>query len=62
MLVLTRGKNESIRIADQITIKVLRISGSKVKIGIDAPAEIKVMRSEIAAAVQAEIRNERLTA
>jgi len=48
MLVLSRKKEETILIGDKIELKILRLKGNVVKIGINAPAEYKVMRGEIA--------------
>ena len=47
MLVLTRKADESIVIGDNITIKVVSVEGSVVKLGIDAPQEISIIRSEL---------------
>ncbi len=47
MLVLTRRAGESIRIGDNITVRVLEARGSQVRIGIDAPEDIKIYREEI---------------
>ena len=47
MLVLSRKKNESIIINDDITIVVVEIRGDKVRLGIDAPKEIPVHRNEV---------------
>lgn len=47
MLILTRKKNETIHIGDEITITVVRVSGSKVRIGISAPREMPVLRVEL---------------
>lgn len=47
MLVITRKKDESITIADNIEITVLEVSKDKVKIGINAPKEVKIYRSEL---------------
>lgn len=47
MLVLSRKKNESIRIGDEIIIKVISVKGGGVRLGIDAPIEINIIRSEL---------------
>jgi len=54
MLVLSRKKNESIVVDDKIVITVVEIRGDKVRLGIEAPKEIPVHRSEVYAAIQAE--------
>ena len=47
MLVLTRKQNEKIRIGDSITITVLRMKGKAVRLGIEAPHDISVIRGEL---------------
>ena len=47
MLVLSRKSTESIHIGNSIVLTVLEIRGNKVRIGIDAPKEIQVLRSEL---------------
>jgi carbon storage regulator CsrA len=47
MLVLTRKHQEKIRIGDHITITVLKTKGKTVRLGIEAPAEIPVIRGEL---------------
>jgi len=47
MLVLSRKKNESIVINDDITIVVVEIRGDKVRLGIEAPKEVSVHRKEV---------------
>ena len=47
MLVLSRKKNESVVINDDITIVVVEIRGDKVRLGIEAPKEVSVHRKEV---------------
>ena len=47
MLVLTRKQSEMIQIGDDIVIKVIRTGKSTVKIGIEAPANVRVLRAEL---------------
>lgn len=47
MLILSRKKNEKIRIGSDIIVQVLSISDTQVKIGIDAPMFVKILRDEI---------------
>jgi carbon storage regulator len=47
MLVISRKTDETFIINDNITIHILEINGDKVKIGIEAPKDVKIMRSEI---------------
>lgn len=47
MLVLSRRKNEGIRIGDNIVITINRISGNAVSIGIEAPRSLEVRRGEL---------------
>ena len=58
MLVLTRKRNESIMIGDDIEVSVLSVAGKKVRIGIEAPREVPVFRKE----VYLEIQQQRLEA
>ncbi len=51
MLVLSRKKNETIIIDDHIVITVVEIRGDKVRLGIEAPKEIPIHRSEVHAAI-----------
>ena len=52
MLILTRKKNEAIRINDSITIVVVEIRDDKVRLGIEAPKEVAVHRGEVYDAIQ----------
>lgn len=47
MLVLTRKVGERIQLGDNITVTLVKINGSVVRIGIDAPPEMVVMRQEL---------------
>ncbi len=54
MLVLSRHRDESIIIGDDIVVTVVDIRGDKVRLGIQAPAHISVHRQEIYDAIQRE--------
>lgn len=47
MLVLSRKAGEDIIIGDNIVIKVIRIDGKKVRLGLEAPEDIKILRGEL---------------
>jgi carbon storage regulator len=51
MLVLSRKKNESIIINDNITVTVIEIRGDKVRLGIEAPKDVTVHRREVYEAI-----------
>jgi len=53
MLVLSRRQNERIRVGDAVVVTVVRVSGDKVRIGIEAPAHVKVLRDELPIEVEA---------
>ena len=52
MLVLSRAKNESIIIGDNITIMVVDVRDGKVRLGIEAPKEVPVHRREVYDAIK----------
>ena len=54
MLVLNRKPGESIILGDNIEIKILEIQDGKIKIGIEAPKEVRVLRKEVYDDVKAE--------
>jgi carbon storage regulator len=56
MLVLSRKPNETIRIGDDICIRVVSIEGGSVKLGIEAPSRISVHRGEVYERIQEENR------
>ncbi len=61
MLVLSRQRDESIIIGDNIVITVVDIRGDKVRLGINAPTEVPVHRQEVYEAIQREnLRSSRL--
>jgi len=47
MLVLSRKQNERIRVGDSVVVTVVRVSGDRVRIGIEAPAHVRVLRDEL---------------
>ncbi|MCR4414732.1 MAG: carbon storage regulator CsrA [Thermoguttaceae bacterium] len=54
MLVLSRQRDESIVIGDNIVVTIVDIRGDKVRLGIEAPTEIPVHRREVFEAIQRE--------
>ena len=56
MLVLSRHRDESIMIGDDIVVTIVDIRGDKVRLGIDAPQDIPVHRQEVYEAIQRENR------
>jgi carbon storage regulator len=61
MLVLSRQRDESIIIGDNIVVTIVDIRGDKVRLGINAPTEIPVHRQEVYEAIQREnLRSARL--
>ena len=56
MLILSRKLNESIIIGDDIELSIVDIKGDQVKIGINAPKNVKVFRKEVYDAIQEENR------
>lgn len=54
MLVLSRQKDESIMVGDEVEIVIVDVRGDKVRLGINAPRMVKVHRKEIFLAIQKE--------
>lgn len=47
MLILARKSGESIKIGDNITLEIISVTGNTVKVGIEAPKEIGILRKEL---------------
>ncbi len=56
MLVISRKPGERIRVGEEVTIVVLDVAGSTVRLGIEAPTEVRVLRQEVLEAIEAENR------
>ena len=54
MLILSRKTEQAIKIGDDITITIIYIHGDQVKIGVDAPRDVKVFRQEVFNAIKTE--------
>ncbi len=54
MLVLTRKVGESVKIGNDIELKILSMDGEQIKLGIDAPKEIAIHRKEVYLAIEQE--------
>ena len=62
MLILTRKVGESIMIGDSVEVKILGLRAGQVKIGIEAPKDLKVHREEIYDRIRAEEEDKRQAA
>lgn len=47
MLVLSRRKSERIKLGDSIVVTVIRVAGDRVRLGIEAPSDVVVLRGEL---------------
>lgn len=56
MLVLTRKLGEVIRIGTGVTVRVLEVKGNQVRLGLEAPPEVKIFREEVYRAIRNENR------
>ena len=54
MLILSRKIDQKIRIGDDIILTIIDVKGDQVKIGVEAPANVKVYRQEVFSAIQSE--------
>jgi len=61
MLILSRRVTESIIIDGVIKVKVLGIQGGQIKIGIEAPKEVVIMREEVLERIQQEKKLDRIS-
>jgi len=61
MLVLSRRERERIRLGDSIVVTVVRVSGGKVRIGIEAPSDIVVLRDELKSNERIELAGARVS-
>ena len=61
MLILTRKAGQGFTIGDNIEITITEVSGDKVRVGINAPKEIKILRSELTQTLEANVAASALT-
>ncbi|MCM1321074.1 MAG: carbon storage regulator CsrA [Bacteroides sp.] len=54
MLILSRKRDEKIKIGNDITVTIIDVRGDQVKIGVEAPKNVKVFRQEVFNAIQVE--------
>ena len=47
MLVLSRKENQKLQLGDSITLTIVRLSGDQVRLGIEAPREVRILRDEL---------------
>ena len=58
MLILTRGEGQVITIGDNIRVTIVEVRGGKVRVGIDAPRDVQVMRAELLEQTQEDDGND----
>ncbi len=58
MLILTRRLGESLKIGDEVTVRVLGVAGNQIRIGVDAPKAVAVHREEIYERIKKELEAE----
>ncbi|MDD6827581.1 MAG: carbon storage regulator CsrA [Oscillospiraceae bacterium] len=56
MLILSRKVGETLYINDDIEIKIVEVSGDKVRLGIEAPKDVKVLRSELRLTMESNMK------
>jgi len=61
MLILTRRVGEKLIIGDDIIVTILSLKGNQIRVGIDAPREVKVHRQEVFDRIQKEKEREKLS-
>ena len=54
MLVLSRRESQKIKLGDSIVLTVVRVAGDRVRLGIEAPLDVVVLREELESRVEAE--------
>ncbi len=54
MLILSRKIDEKIKIGNEITLTIIEVKGDQVKVGVEAPKNVKVFRQEVFEAIQKE--------
>jgi carbon storage regulator len=47
MLILSRRESERVHLGDDIVLTIVRVNGDKVRIGVEAPSHIKILRTEL---------------
>ena len=58
MLVLSRRESERIKLGDSIVVTVVRVTGDRVRLGIEAPSDVLVLRSELEGEVKGELKGQ----
>jgi len=54
MLILTRKLGEVIRVGDAVTVRVLEVKGNQVRLGVEAPTDVRIYREEVYRAIRRE--------
>jgi len=57
MLVLSRKMGETITIGDRIVVSIIKLEGGRVRLGVDAPEDVRILRAELKEFLAAPVKD-----